>query len=100
MLPSKPHLLPLPHGQWVSRRCEVRPMGMFLARRLSFDSRDRTWMSEYKYFSDPFCTESVFAVYSSGRYKIGLFFLSFSFFRWERIENKKTNENEKVNDIL
>lgn len=79
MLPSKPHLLPLPHGQWVSRRCEVRPMGMFLARRLSFDSRDRTWMSEYKYFSDPFCTESVFAVYSSGRYKIGLFFLSFSF---------------------
>ncbi|KAK6634257.1 hypothetical protein RUM44_004868 [Polyplax serrata] len=67
---SKPQLPPLPHGQWVSRRCEVRPLGMFLTRRLSFDSRDRSWMAEYKFHADPFCTESSFAISSSGKYHI------------------------------
>lgn len=68
---SKPQLPPLPHGQWVSQRCEVRPLGMFLTRRLSFDSRDRTWIGEYKYHADPFCTESAFAISVSGKYQIG-----------------------------
>ncbi|KDR20294.1 Protein APCDD1, partial [Zootermopsis nevadensis] len=71
---SPPHLLAKPRlpaylaGEWVSARCETRPLGLFLTRRLRFHVGERTWRGEYRFYSDPACSVPTFTAAASGRY--------------------------------
>lgn len=71
---SPPHLLARPRlpaylgGEWVSTRCETRPLGLFLTRRLRFHVGDRTWRGEYRFYADPACAVPTFTAAASGRY--------------------------------
>ena len=64
-----PVLLP---GQWFSERCETRPSGMFLTRRLLFSDDNTTWQGYYYHYTDPFCREPTFTLYARGTYLSGL----------------------------
>nr|CAD7200597.1 unnamed protein product [Timema douglasi] len=55
-------------GEWVSTRCETRPLGLFLKRRLRFSAVDRTWRGEYRFFGDLACTAPLFTATVGGRY--------------------------------
>nr|CAD7256962.1 unnamed protein product [Timema shepardi] len=55
-------------GEWVSTRCETRPLGLFLKRRLRFSAVDRTWRGEYRFFGDLACTAPLFTATAGGRY--------------------------------
>ncbi|KAJ9578438.1 hypothetical protein L9F63_005358 [Diploptera punctata] len=71
---SPPHLIAKPHlpayldGEWVSSRCETRPLGLFLTRRLRFYFGDRTWHGEYRFYADPACSIPTLTATASGRY--------------------------------
>ncbi|XP_069701328.1 protein APCDD1-like [Periplaneta americana] len=65
---AKPRLPPYLGGEWVSARCETRPLGLFLTRRLRFHAGDRTWHGEYRFFADPICSVPTFTAAASGRY--------------------------------
>lgn len=75
---SPPHLLARPRlpaylgGEWVSARCETRPLGLFLTRRLRFHVGDRTWHGEYRFYADPACAVPTFTAAASGRYSRSL----------------------------
>lgn len=71
---SPPHLMAKPRlpaylgGEWVSARCETRPLGLFLKRRLRFHVGDRSWHGEYRFYADPVCSVPTFTAAASGRY--------------------------------
>jgi hypothetical protein len=75
---SPPHLLARPRlpaylgGEWVSARCESRPLGYFVTRRLRFHVGDRTWHGEYRFYTDPACAVPTFTAAASGRYSRSL----------------------------
>jgi len=76
---------------WTSDRCETRPYGIFLIRRLTFGSSAVTtgramrtgqddgkfiaphdwWEERVQYFTDPGCRNPYFSVYGRGRYTVG-----------------------------
>lgn len=71
-LPAKARLPVFLSGEWISTRCEVRPLGMFLKRRLRFSqNRGRKWAGEFKYFSDSSCSIKTITTHASGRFSNG-----------------------------
>lgn len=70
-LHARPRLPPYLGGDWVSGRCETRPLGLFLRRRLRVRAQDATWQGEYEFYSDPFCTAPTFTATEAGRYVVG-----------------------------
>lgn len=66
----KPNLPPYIWGQWVSSRCESRPMGVYLVRKFTFFSYDYFWIGEHSFFSDSSCTIPAFSVTAAGRFSI------------------------------
>ncbi|XP_068081967.1 protein APCDD1-like [Anabrus simplex] len=73
---SPPHLNakpPLPAylgGTWASPRCETRPLGLFLTRRMLFDPEERHWHAEYRFFADPVCSSGIFVASAWGTYEM------------------------------
>jgi hypothetical protein len=67
---EKPHLPPYIYGEWVSTRCEIRPLDVYLLRHFSFYEDDSTWVGEHKFFSDPFCTYPKFIVTAAGHFSL------------------------------
>lgn len=69
---SPPQLLSLPRlpallsGEWVSVRCEIRPFGVFLTRRLRV--QDQQWHADYRFFSDPACSQRTLIVTATGHF--------------------------------
>ncbi|XP_073968584.1 protein APCDD1-like isoform X2 [Rhodnius prolixus] len=55
-------------GEWVSTRCEVRPMGLFLRRR--FRVSGRSWHAEFRFFSDPTCVTPSLLAAAEGKYAL------------------------------
>lgn len=68
-LMQKPHLPPMIWGEWISSRCEIRPLDVYLLRHFSFDEDTSRWVGEHKFYSDPFCTFAKFIITASGRFK-------------------------------
>ncbi|XP_014253823.1 protein APCDD1-like [Cimex lectularius] len=66
ILTAPPRLHPFMSGEWVSTRCETRPMGLFLRRRLRVSGR--TWHAEFRFFSDPKCLTATLVAAAEGRY--------------------------------
>lgn len=58
-------------GEWVSQRCEARPHGMFLTRRLIFPEKSHRWEGHYVFFHDPLCRDKTFTLYAQGNYAPG-----------------------------
>ncbi|KAF5273204.1 hypothetical protein FQA39_LY07535 [Lamprigera yunnana] len=67
---EKARLPPYVWGEWVSERCEIRPMGLHLTRKFSFNNEDNTWIGEHKFYVDPFCTLIKFVVTASGVFEM------------------------------
>lgn len=71
----KPRLPPYLGGDWVSSRCETRPLGLFLRRRLRVRAGSlggwHAWQGEYEFYSDPLCTVPTFTATEAGRYTVG-----------------------------
>ena len=70
-LHARPRLPAYLGGDWVSGRCEPRPLGLFLRRRMHFRAGDRSWIGVYNYFSEPTCTQRTVDAVASGRYELG-----------------------------
>lgn len=77
-LHARPRLPPYLGGDWVSARCETRPLGLFLRRRLRVRATGgdgggawHAWQGEYEFFSDPFCTAPTFTATEAGRFAVG-----------------------------
>lgn len=58
-------------GEWFSERCETRPNGMFLTRRLLFEKDGRSWEGFYYHYVDALCREPSFTIHSMGNYAPG-----------------------------
>ncbi|XP_026273849.1 protein APCDD1-like [Frankliniella occidentalis] len=80
ILHARPRLPPYLGGDWVSSRCETRPLGLFLRRRLRVRAAGAgaaggdawmSWQGEYEFYSDPFCTTPTFTATEAGRYAVG-----------------------------
>lgn len=67
-LVTKPTLPPYIKGVWISRRCEISPMGLYLTRQFSFFSAHYFWMGQHIFYSDPFCTSVKFVIKTNGHY--------------------------------
>ncbi|KAK4876860.1 hypothetical protein RN001_009366 [Aquatica leii] len=67
---EKARLPPYIWGEWVSQRCEVRPMGLYLTRQFSFYGDDNVWVGEHRFYVDPFCTLLKFVVTASGTFQL------------------------------
>ncbi|KAF4529275.1 hypothetical protein B566_EDAN016985 [Ephemera danica] len=71
-LPARARLPVFLSGEWVSPRCEVRPLGMFVKRRLRFSQqRGRKWAGEFRYFSDSSCSIPTITTHAAGRFSTG-----------------------------
>lgn len=71
--PSLPHPEGLeikPEGSWFSGRCETRPNGLFVTRRLHFTSENNTWKGDYQHFIDQTCRKPMYMIRASGLYTI------------------------------
>ena len=58
-------------GEWFSERCEIRPIGTFLTRRLIFDEDKRTWQCFYYHYDDALCRKPTFTIYARGSFVEG-----------------------------
>ncbi|XP_064213456.1 protein APCDD1-like isoform X1 [Tribolium castaneum] len=67
---EKPHLPPYIWGDWVSTRCEVRPLDVYLLRHFTFHESDHRWVGHHKFFSDPFCTYPKFIITATGHFTL------------------------------
>lgn len=65
---EKPALPPYIWGEWISRRCENRPTGLFLTRQFSFFSDNSFWTGEHVFYSDPYCTSVKFVIKTNGHF--------------------------------
>ncbi|XP_067124231.1 protein APCDD1-like [Centruroides vittatus] len=65
-LPARPRLPVYLNGEWISTRCEIRPLGMFLTRQLQFN-RDN-WKGSYQYYADPNCATPTFLLEAEGKF--------------------------------
>ncbi|KAG8274365.1 Protein apcdd1 [Homalodisca vitripennis] len=63
---SQPRLPPLLAGEWTSARCESRPLGIFLSRRLLVIGHQ--WSATYRFFSDPKCTQATLTASVRGHF--------------------------------
>lgn len=67
---SPPHLHAVAHlpvhliGEWMSRRCETKPLGTFVTRRVRFFGRK--WQGVYRFHADPACANPSLNVIASG----------------------------------
>lgn len=70
---AKPQLPPYVMGEWISARCENRPLGLYLTRNFTFTKSENgmVWIAEHKFYSDPFCIVPKFTVTASGTYSLG-----------------------------
>lgn len=69
-LPPKPKLPAHLSGEWISLRCEVQPLGLFLARRLLFQPGNNSWSGWFQYYRDPNCKQHWFLLSRQGTYEI------------------------------
>ncbi|XP_077543380.1 protein APCDD1-like isoform X1 [Haemaphysalis longicornis] len=70
-LPPKPKLAVHLNGEWLSLRCEVQPLGLFLARRLLFEpGANGSWSGWFQYFRDPNCKQRWFLLSRRGTYEL------------------------------
>ena len=70
----------LPGSSWASERCETRPYGVFLLRRMTFGwgagrllrgaDGGGDWNEEFDYYDDPLCHSPSFTVRAAGRYVV------------------------------
>ena len=58
-------------GEWFSERCETRPNGMFLTRRLLFKDDGKSWEGHYYHYVDALCRQPTFTIYAAGTYVSG-----------------------------
>ncbi|KAM7283632.1 putative protein APCDD1 [Ixodes scapularis] len=65
-LPPKPQLPVYLSGQWLSMRCEVRPLGLFLTRTLWYHVSNSSWRGWYQYYRDPNCMQPWFLLRVEG----------------------------------
>uniref|UniRef100_A0A0L8G9V7 APCDD1 domain-containing protein n=1 Tax=Octopus bimaculoides TaxID=37653 RepID=A0A0L8G9V7_OCTBM len=68
ILPKSPFTPISTIGHWVSVRCETRPLGMFITRRLTFYEGGNNWSGTYNYFRDPRCRQPSFTLDAEGKY--------------------------------
>ncbi|KAL3207133.1 hypothetical protein MRX96_010451 [Rhipicephalus microplus] len=68
-LPPKPKLPVHLNGEWLSLRCEVQPLGLFLARRLLFHPGNGSWSGWFQYYRDPNCKQRWFLLSRQGTYE-------------------------------
>ena len=71
--PSLPHPFPVGKdttGSWFSERCETRPNGLFVTRRLVFGNDSVSWHGEYHHFTDEACRKPMYTIYASGTYEV------------------------------
>jgi len=68
-------------SSWTSDRCETRPHGVFLLRRMTFGwnagqllragaDGDGAWKEQFDYYDDPLCRSPSFTVHAAGRYVV------------------------------
>ncbi|KAH6944203.1 hypothetical protein HPB50_002270 [Hyalomma asiaticum] len=69
-LPPKPKLPVHLNGEWLSLRCEVQPLGLFLARRLLFQPGNGSWSGWFQYYRDPNCKQRWFLLSRQGTYEL------------------------------
>ncbi|XP_076353036.1 protein APCDD1-like [Tachypleus tridentatus] len=70
-LPARARLPVYMAGEWISTRCEVRPLGMFVTRRMKFFNFNQSWHGVYKYFKDPNCQNPLFVLVAEGEFRAG-----------------------------
>ncbi|CAI9737514.1 Hypothetical predicted protein [Octopus vulgaris] len=69
ILPKSPFTPISTIGHWVSVRCETRPLGMFITRRLTFYEGGNNWSGTYNYFRDPRCRQPSFTLDAEDGYQ-------------------------------
>ena len=57
-------------GEWHSVRCETRPLGVFLVRHLAVGRENRTWTTQQRHYSDPYCQHDTFTYVAHGTYTV------------------------------
>ena len=70
----------LPGSSWASERCETRPYGVFVLRRMSFGwdagrllrgaDGGGDWQEQFDYYDDPLCRSPTYTVHAAGRYVV------------------------------
>ncbi|XP_076322316.1 protein APCDD1-like isoform X2 [Tachypleus tridentatus] len=70
-LPSRAKFPVFMAGEWISMKCEIRPFGLFLLRKMKFFNFNQSWYGEYLYFRDAKCQVAMYTLIAEGEYRPG-----------------------------